>query len=220
MNLDLNFFNIIVFSFLIGVFASTLAAGPVTLLVFRNAFLGNYMKSVSLVFGAAIMESVYCFLALTIIDSFFFNELFQITFRLLSVVILFFVGVYLFKTSLPEGRKIITSKDSSSSFVQSFFVGFTLVMLNPTIILTWSAASIVLISFKIIELNLIAEIIFFTIFSLIGSVFGGLFLVFLIKKYKNFLSNSIITYLFKFIGVIVMIVSIYFVFDFVLLYVF
>ena len=218
--MDLNLFNIVVFSFLIGVFSSILGAGPVTLLVFRNALLGNYIKSFSLVLGAAIMESVYCFLSLSIVDYYFYNEFFQVATRFLSVMVFFFIGIYLFRTNLIEDHEIDIKKYRANNFLSSFLIGFGLVALNPTIILTWSAASAILISFKIIEIVAMPDIVFFTAFAFVGNVSGGLLLVLFTKKFSSFFSKKSILSLFKIIGVIVISISVYFIFDFVLLYVF
>ena len=216
--MDINIFNIILSSFLVGAFASTLAAGPVTLMIFRSSLLGNYMKSVSLILGAAIMEAVYCFIALTIIDYYFYDEMFQIISKVLSVIILFFVGIYVFRTKFQENQQINTGKYYSTNFVQSFLVGFTLVGLNPSIILTWSVAAAVLISFGVVEIVLVFDVIIFTVFALIGNISGGFCLVLLVKKFNRFLTPSVINHLFKFIGIIVILFSVYFVFDLLLLY--
>mgnify|MGYP006106218847 CR=1 FL=1 len=218
--MDYNLFYIVCFSFLIGFFASTIAAGPVSLLVFRNSFLGDYIGSFFLIIGSSIMESIYCVFSLTIINLFLDNSIFEITSKILSVFILLFVGLYLFKKSdedyFSPSKKNIKNKSS----ITFFFTGFLLILFNPTIILTWYAASTTLIAFKMIKISSVSEIVVFSVFALIGTVCGGLIMIVLVKKFKGVFSSIVINRLFKLIGVIVITVSVYLIYDFILLYVF
>ncbi|MDO8508222.1 MAG: LysE family transporter [Nanoarchaeota archaeon] len=207
----MKFLIISISAFLIGFLATIIATGPVTFLVFRNSLLGRYNRAVAMVFGSSLMESIYCILALSVVSSLFLESArIQLLSRTISAIILFSIGIYLYKTDIikdiSRGVRQLTKKEKT----RSFLAGFILVAINPTIILTWSAAITALISFKIARVHSLIEILFFAGFATLGMISGGLSMILLIKYFKMKFPKEMLNKVLKFIGALLVITSFYF----------
>jgi threonine/homoserine/homoserine lactone efflux protein len=208
---------IIVSAFLVGFFASTVATGPVTFLVFRNALFGKFRKSVAMIFGSAVMETIYCSFALTIVGVILVNSssvrLFS---RVFSIIIFLMIGFYLFRSEHKYKPREEVEGFSIGDRTTAFFTGFILVALNPTIILTWSAAAAALISFGIIEVVDLIDIVAFTLSAGAGTIVGSLTMVFFVKWFRMSISEKFIGWMLKVMGIVVFGLAAYGLIDLVL----
>lgn len=198
-------------AFLAGFFATIVAAGPVTFLIFRDAIIGKYGKGLAMIIGAAIMETVYCILALSVVSSIFLESAkVQFFSRIVSSVIFFCIGIYMYKTDLKRdiksGIRQLTHKERAMSFLS----GFILVALNPTIIVTWSAAATALISFDLITIGTIRDIAIFSLSAGVGIIAGGISMIVLVGLFKMKFPKKAFNRVLKIIGIILMAASIYF----------
>lgn len=208
---SVNLFSIVLSAFLIGFFASTAATGPVNFLVFRNALIGKYRKSVVMIFGSAMMEMIYCTFALTIVGAIILHsKRIEIISQILTIGILFVISIYLYKTEPSHQPVIGTEVLSAKENVQAFLTAFILVALNPTVILTWSAAVATLISFKIIAITRIFHIVLFVVSAGIGTITGSLTMVLLVHFFRLRFSNKVVRIILKISGFVVFGLAIYF----------
>ena len=204
------FLGIILGAFLTGFLSSTLALGPVTFLVFRNALIGKYGRGVAMIFGSSLMEAIYCATALTLVSTVLsYNHKIQIFSRAVSFFLFLIIGIYLLKTNLDREISSGVKEASKGEKSKSFLAGFVLVALNPTIILTWSAAITVLYSLKIVAISTFLDIVVFALFAAIGTICGGLSMIFLIKIYKINFSRQSIKVILKLFGIILIVLSIH-----------
>lgn len=197
-------------AFLAGFFASTVAAGPVSFLVLKNALIGRYEESVMMVFGSAVMETIYCSFALTFLGAIFLRGA-KIKFfsEIISIFILFIIGIYLFKTDINKKTNVKIGKIEDRNKTKPFLTAFILVALNPTIILTWSATTAVLISFKIIEINRLIDVVTFAFFAGIGTILGGITMISLVNRYKLKFSKNLIAKIVSLMGIVLIFLSAY-----------
>ncbi len=206
----MHFLITILAAFFTGFFASIVATGPVTFLIFRNSLLGKYNRAVAMIFGSSIMESIYCILALSVVSSLFLESRRVIFFsRIIGAIILFSIGIYLYKTDINKEIKTGVRNLSKRERARAFLAGFILVAINPTIILTWSAVATALISFKIITIRTLPDILFFSSAATLGMICGGLAMAFLIRYFKMRFPEKILNNLLKLIGVGLIIASFY-----------
>ena len=203
--------NIFLSAFIIGFVASTIAVGPAMFLAFRNALLGKYKRSVSLLLGASVMEAIYCSFALTIVGAIFFHSRkIQIFSKTLTIIIFLTIGIFLLRTDPRRELTLDIEKLSRKERVKSFLTGFILVALNPTIILTWSAAVTALIYFDIISIHRFFDALFFTLSATAGNISGGLTMIFLVKFFKMKFSFRFVKIVLRLIGILLIGLSIYF----------
>lgn len=212
-----NLFAIVLSAFLIGFFASTAATGPVNFLVFRNALIGKYGKSFMMIIGSAIMETIYCTFALTIVGAIILHsKRIEIISQILTIGILFVISFYLYRTEPSHQPALGIEGLSAKEGVQAFLTAFILVALNPSVILTWSAAVATLISFKIIIITRILHIVLFAVSAGIGTISGSLTMVFLVHLFRLRFSNKVIRAVLKTSAFAVFGLAIYFLLRFLI----
>ena len=211
MEMVADLIQIVVSAFLIGFFASTAATGPVNFLVFHNALIGKYYNSIMMILGSTIIETIYCSFALTVVGAILFSyKGVQFFSEIIGIIILFFAGILLFRADPNKKLAIGVERLSVKEKTRSFLTGFILVALNPTVVLTWSAAITALISFKIIEIIGILDILAFTLSAGIGTLSGSLTMVFLINIYRLDLSKKFIESVLKIMALVVWGLALYF----------
>ena len=127
-------------------------AGPVAVLVVSRGAQKEYTAAFRIGFGSAIAEGVYAFLAFWGFATFLakYPAVLPIS-NALTAVILFALGGYFIvwkQKDKPPSQKEIAQRKRNT-----FFVGFTISALNPTLLMTWSAAIAVLYSKEIVDMR-------------------------------------------------------------------
>lgn len=202
-------FLIIALAFLTGFAASVLSAGPVNFLILKNALIGRYKSSISMIIGASLMEAIYCGFALIITGLVLHNtKKINIVSVSISTAIFLIMGLYFLISDQSE--KKLNLNISGKEIVVSFLVGFILVVMNPALIIGWSIAAGTLISWNIIKISRLFHVIVFIISVFLGIVAGGSLRVFLVKKLNIKFSDNFIRYTTKIIGLVFLIISLYF----------
>jgi threonine/homoserine/homoserine lactone efflux protein len=204
--------SIIISAYVIGFFASTAATGPVNFLVFQNALVGRYGNSVMLILGSTIMETVYCSFAVITVGAVYKFSYHGVQFlsEIVGVIILFIVGFFIFKTEPSEKPAVGVEGLSTKEKTRDFLTGFILVALNPTVILTWSAAVASLISFGILEISGILDVFTFTLSASLGTLSGSLTMVFFVNLYRLSFSKKFIKIFLRIMALIVWGIALFF----------
>ena len=206
--LDSNVVSIVFFAFIIGFLATVFASGPTSLLIIKNSSSKQYKKAFFITLGASAAEFVYCFSSLTIVDVLSENSFFNFATNILTSVLFLIVGGYLL-FSKHRSKKREDNPALVSGGFGGFFVGMMTILFNPAVILSWSAVSAFLISINLISINNTFEIVLFSVFVFGGSVFGGSTLIFLIRRFNHFFSDSVFSFFFKVVGFILVFLSFY-----------
>ena len=143
--------SLAVIGFAAGFFFSVPVAGPVSIIITSHALKGDRHFAFFTAFGAAIIDIIYCFIAV-----FGFTQLYEwyrpyipIT-LVLGAVFLFFIGLRIRKTSLDldhfgEQNKL---KVPAKRFQRrgKFMTGFMINLLNPSLFIGWLTSSFLILS--------------------------------------------------------------------------
>jgi len=132
--------------FVLGFLGSTPVAGPVSVLVLALGLGNQTRKAVGVAAGGALAEAFYAFLAFWGFSQFLARTPdLPVACRGISAFILFAVGLRFVRQKAPEGPAPAPRRSLRSGVL----LGFTLSILNPTLILTWMAASGVVFSSRL-----------------------------------------------------------------------
>ena len=125
--------------FILGFFGSIPVAGPISVLVLALGLKSGFRKALAVAAGGALAEGFYAFLAFWGFSSFLarYADALNAS-RGITAVILFVIGFYLIRRRPPVEASISATRNDTRN---GFLLGFTVSILNPTLILTWMAAS-------------------------------------------------------------------------------
>ena len=139
--------------FVFGFVGSMPIAGPIAILVFGRGLEDRSRSGLYLAAGAAIAESVYAYLAFWGFSAFLTRYAWiEPVSRVSAAVILTGLGIHLArKPSQSEGS--YTPPDPNVGNKRSFFLGFTITLLNPTLIATWTAAVTTVYSLHVVHFD-------------------------------------------------------------------
>lgn len=212
--------SIIAFAF--GFVGSMPLAGPIAVLVVSNSFEGRHSAALRLAFGAALAEAIYAFVAF-----FSFTTLlarYPIVVPLshaVTAIVLLIVGVYFVrwrdrsaKGLAKDGEKKngefadapgASKKENKSA---SFFLGFSVCALNPTLLVTWSAATAVLYSKGVAHLTSVMAIAFGLAAGL-GVATWQVVLVALIRRYQSHFPRKALTWIVRGMGLLLVAIAVW-----------
>ena len=187
-------------AYLLGFMSSMQLVGPIALIVLRNALKQKYGQALSVSLGASIAEGCYCFLAIIGFDFVFEKYPFMkdLT-KGFAVVVLFGLGfIFYFTKPLPE--EIEDTPMQKRKAVAAFFLGFSVTMVNPLLIVSWSAVAAML--YSVIGAFTRAETIMFPVFMAAGMFTCLSLLIWLIKRYKKKFRPAILNKVLKVMAVL------------------
>jgi threonine/homoserine/homoserine lactone efflux protein len=176
---------IILVGLALGIFSAIVPLGPVTVLVLRRALAGDAPGALRLGLGRAPVEAFYCGLAtfgiVALLDRF---PGARASVELLGTVVFLAVGVWLLmqrSTPTPTSTEAPTAAELRARRWGDWS-GFIISMLNPTLLLSWSAIVGVAVSMGGIEPTLLDKIAFPLALGL-GIVIGYAILVAVLRRY-------------------------------------
>ncbi|HEX4351981.1 MAG TPA: LysE family transporter, partial [Polyangiales bacterium] len=141
--------------FCFGYIGSMPVAGPIAVLVFGRGLEDRTRNGLYLASGAAIAESVYAYLAFWGFSAFLVQHRWiEPTSRVAAAVILTLLGVHFYRRKPPmpvEGEALVEKPRGGNK--RSFFLGFTITALNPTLLATWTAAVTTIYSLDIVSFD-------------------------------------------------------------------
>jgi threonine/homoserine/homoserine lactone efflux protein len=122
-------------------FGSIPIAGPIAVVVLSKGLEHRNRAGLFIAMGAAVAEAIYAFLAFWGFSAVLtrFPILVPAT-RLVGSAILIALGLYL-TLKAPKSKEAAQSKDESKVVgVRNILLGFSMTIVNPTLIVTWTAA--------------------------------------------------------------------------------
>ncbi|MBN1654947.1 MAG: LysE family transporter [Deltaproteobacteria bacterium] len=192
-------FTAFILGYIFGFFGSVPIAGPISILVFSRGLEGQFRNGVYLAVGAAIAEACYAYLAFWGFSEFLVRYAWiDPLSKASAAVILLFLGVKLF--ARPSNRSEVSRPVSSNGRKRSFFLGFTLTALNPTLIATWTAAVAILYSTEILSFSP-ARALPFSVGTCIGIAGWFCLLLFILARYKSRFNPSTLDKVVRAMGV-------------------
>jgi threonine/homoserine/homoserine lactone efflux protein len=176
----------VIFALLIGLafgfFGSVPVAGPIAALIVQRGLAGRYRSGVFIALGAAIPEGAFAYLAFWGFSTFLSKYPWIDTVARGAAMVLLLLLAIAFsrqETKPPE----VTEKGSDEAH-KSFWLGFTITALNPTLIATWTAAATTLASMRDVPLSP-REAAVFAVGAVVGIVGWFLSLLGLMRRYRS-----------------------------------
>jgi len=187
--------------------------GPVNIEIFHVSLKRHYPQAVSIAIGAGIGDALWAILAFLGISPFLKSKTTEGIFFLMTAVITFVLGYI----AINDSKKIKKREEEFTKRIKigkriSFLKGFLMVVINPLGIVSWMIILSFLRKLGVYIPSKINYEIFFFIVVTMGSTTYFLFLVFLTNKFKNFFNPSRSSNVIKYLGYILMVFSLYFIF--------
>lgn len=195
--------------FLAGFFSSIPPMGPIAILVLRRGLLRAYAAGFALAVGSALAEGIYALLALFGLGALMhaFPALAG-GLRIVGLVFLGALGIYFALTShAPDADDAPAAAArgfepgaEAASWPREFMIGFSVALLNPTLLLTWAAGVAMVVAVIEVDLGL-WEKIAFPVAVVVGIVawFGLLLLG--LRRWGRLLSPRAIDAVIRILGV-------------------
>ena len=189
----------LVFSFI----GSLPLAGPIAVLVVSNGLNGRPKQAFEIACGAAIAEGIYAFLAFWGFATFLarYPIVLPIS-HAVTAVILFSLGVYFIRFELkePHAEPVATGG--------KLWVGFSISILNPTLLATWSAVTTFLYSRQLVQMTALLAIPF-GIFAAAGIIVWALMMVAIMKRFRKHFPREALTWFVRVMGIVLLGVAVW-----------
>jgi threonine/homoserine/homoserine lactone efflux protein len=199
---------IVLSAIVMGIVSSMAPLGPVTVLTIRQALGGDPSGALKVGFGRAPVESFYCGLA-----TFGIVALLEqvpgarLTIEVIGTVVFLAVGIWLVVQQPKQPNPPNPGQDPRGS-QWGYWAGFIISILNPTLILSWSAIVAIGLTITEIEPTLLQKILF-PISLGVGIVLGCLMLVGLLKRYGMQLEQRFVRAVIRSMGVVFVLLSVW-----------
>jgi threonine/homoserine/homoserine lactone efflux protein len=134
-------------AFVLGFFGSMPLAGPIALMVVSRCAEGRHGDARRLAYGAAVAEAFYAFLAFWGFFTFLARHEAALPIsHAVTAIVLFLVGIHFVRWKKDKKGDKTSDRDGGSQF----FLGLSVSMLNPTLLVTWSAVATALYSRQLV----------------------------------------------------------------------
>ena len=172
-------------------------AGPIAVLVVSNGVNGRFKASLEIALGAAVAEGIYAFLAFWGFATFFarYPVVLPIS-HAVTAVILLTLGVYFLRFKMKEEQA-----HTEESKRGKFWVGFSVSILNPTLLATWGAVTTFLYSRQLVKMTGLLAIPFGA-FAAAGIGLWALMMVALMKRFREHFPRAALTWLVRGMGIV------------------
>ena len=194
---------VLLIGFTLGFFGSVPLAGPIAVLVFAYGLEGRFRTGIFLSLGAALAESIYAYAAFWGVGT-LLGRYPSIVLASHAVIgtLLIGVGIVLTRRELSAGLE----KTSKPRHARALALGFTISILNPTLLVTWSAATAALYGTGFMSEGAGASIPF--AIGVIGGIIGWFsLLLLLIRRYSGRFTRNFLGRVINAMGVVLMLIG-------------
>jgi len=190
-------------AFAFGFIGSMPLTGPVAVLVVSRAAQRQFGLALRIGMGAALAEAVYAAVAFWGFATFLArHEGILTATHAVSAVVLGSIGVY-FTRWKPDGKDALEKKHRTKGFL----LGFSVSMLNPTLLATWSAAVAVLYSRQLITFS-VPLAVPFGLAAGAGVAGWEVVMVALLRRASNKLPEKTLRWIVRGMGVLLIVVGV------------
>jgi threonine/homoserine/homoserine lactone efflux protein len=192
--------------FCFGFIGSMPVAGPIAVLVFGRGLEDRARNGLYLASGAAIAESIYAYLAFWGFSAFLTSyPWIEPTSRVAAAIILTALGVHFYRKQ-PTAVGVVAPPVSGVGNKRSFFLGFTITALNPTLIATWTAAVTTVFSLDIVNFDS-SEALPFSLGAFTGIVSWFATLLYLLNRFRSRFSRAALDRLMHGMGILLILLG-------------
>jgi threonine/homoserine/homoserine lactone efflux protein len=178
-------------------------AGPIALMSVARASRGKYSEALRIGLGAAVAEGLYAALAFWGFTTFLASHAFVVPLsHTVTAIVLAAVGIRFVFWTPSEG------KDTRENKAGTALLGFSVSAINPTLLLTWSAAVAALYSRGLKEASS-AYAIPFGLCAAAGIGSWFLTLVALFKRYGDKLPRAAMTWSIRVMGLVLVVFALW-----------
>jgi len=141
---------LLIAGFMLGFCTSIPVAGPISILVLALGVENKVRTAFGVAVGGAVAEAIYAFLAFWGFSHYLvhYPQVATVA-RMLTVAILLFIGFRLLRKKGQAGP--VSSAAARSRARHGFLMGFTISILNPTLILSWTAAAGLVVAWHLLS---------------------------------------------------------------------
>jgi threonine/homoserine/homoserine lactone efflux protein len=184
----------LVFSFV----GSLPLVGPIAVLVVSNGVNGRYKDALQIGLGAAVAEGIYAFLAFWGFATFLTRYAIVLPIsRAVTAAILLSLGVHFLFFQLKD----VAPTSVGEAKRGRFWVGFSISILNPTLLATWSAVTTFLYSKQLFAMTGMLAIPFGG-FAAGGIMIWAFMMVTLMRKFRERFPKGLLTWMVRGMGVV------------------
>jgi threonine/homoserine/homoserine lactone efflux protein len=176
-------------------------AGPIAVLVVSNGLNGRPRQALEIASGAAVAEGLYAFFAFWGFATFLarYPIVLPIS-HAVTAVLLLGLGVYFIRFELKEPHAEAVANGGK------FWVGFSISILNPTLLATWGAVTTFLYSRQLVEMTSLLAIPF-GVFAAGGILLWAFLMVALMKRFRERFPRGALTWFVRGMGIVLLAVA-------------
>lgn len=202
-------------AFLVGLligFFSSIPIGPINIAVMMKGLSNRTGQGLMIGAGSGWMDFVYCAAAMFGISSLNSNPKIELTFRILSCVIFFLMGVRTTFFKLPEPMPSRT--EEAPGFKRYFLLGVALYFSNPSFIAYWITVAGIMHGYHILAVSAYNNL-FFALGTGVGTTVWFFVLLELVEKQKMKFEKPTIEKITRGFGVVLLVISLFMVYQLV-----
>lgn len=193
--------------FAFGFFGSIPVAGPIAALVLKRGLTGRFKSAALVGLGGAFAEAAYACLAFWGFSTFLTRyPVIEPISQAVAAAILIGLGV---SFARYKGAKDTTETNKNDGAWSSFFLGFTITALNPTLIVTWTGATTFLFASKLVSLEPAASIPF-SLGALFGISSWFALLTWLLRRYAGRFDQNKLDRSVRIVGALILALGLWF----------
>jgi len=193
-------------AFVLGFVGSMPLAGPVSVMVVSRGAMGRFREAILLAVGASIAEGIYAGLAF-----FGFSTLLAryalavpISHAVTSVVLLA-VGIHFLRWKPSSDEQSPEKRGRGRS---AFALGFTASIVNPTLLITWSAVTTAIYSRQIVQMTGLLAIPF-GLSAGAGIATWNIVLVAILRRYQHTFPKHVIQWVVRGMGAVLIVIALW-----------
>lgn len=180
-------FIIISLGILVG-FTSSIPSGPIGVHIISVTLKERRRYAIAIGLGAAIMDVLYIFIALTGISFIHFSSQSLFWIQIIGILFLTFLGIKEIRFKAFEAKK---EESNAPKKRTHFFLGVLLYITNPIVFLSYTAIATIIKSYELYTHTLVSDLIFSVCLGL-GALLWFALLAFLVHKIKDRINITII----------------------------
>ncbi len=131
-------------------FIVAIPVGPVNLAVVQNSIKYGMISGIKIALGSALIEFLYCFVALWGVKTFLANPKLLFTLQVASIPVLLIMGIYNLQRKKETEEN---DRDINKTSKGDFFLGASLTLVNPMLLPFWMAVGAYLKSLHLFGSN-------------------------------------------------------------------